>query len=133
MVVFCFGLFGFFYFVCSLFQVICDMENQIHVLREELIQVNAQRKQQLLELSHQWEEEKQRAARDHETAVNKLKVEAEKMTLDLKKIHVAETEKALDKVRGLHRAASCGMAKGEQSPQKSERQSFTEVKCFEVT
>uniref|UniRef100_A0A8C0BD23 Centrosomal protein 112 n=1 Tax=Buteo japonicus TaxID=224669 RepID=A0A8C0BD23_9AVES len=92
-------------------QVICDMENQIHVLREELIQVNAQRKQQLLELSHQWEEEKQRAARDHETAVNKLKVEAEKMTLDLKKIHVAETEKALDKVRGLHRAASCGMAK----------------------
>ncbi|XP_010577038.1 PREDICTED: centrosomal protein of 112 kDa [Haliaeetus leucocephalus] len=78
-------------------QVICDMENQIHVLREELIQVNAQRKQQLLELSHQWEEEKQRAARDHETAVNKLKVEAEKMTLDLKKIHVAETEKALDK------------------------------------
>ncbi|XP_029870737.1 centrosomal protein of 112 kDa isoform X3 [Aquila chrysaetos chrysaetos] len=78
-------------------QVICDMENQIHVLREELIQVNTQRKQQLLELSHQWEEEKQRAARDHETAVNKLKVEAEKITLDLKKIHVAETEKALDK------------------------------------
>ncbi|NWU48779.1 CE112 protein, partial [Dromas ardeola] len=78
-------------------QVICDMENQIHKLREELIQVNAQRKQQLLELSHQWEEEKQRVARDHETALNKLKVEAEKMTLDLKKIHAAETEKALEK------------------------------------
>uniref|UniRef100_A0A8C0I8D4 Centrosomal protein 112 n=1 Tax=Bubo bubo TaxID=30461 RepID=A0A8C0I8D4_BUBBB len=90
-------------------QIICDMENQIHKLREELVQVNAQRKQQLLELSHQWEEERQRAARDHEAAVNKLKVEAEKMTLELKKIHVAETEKALDKVRGLHRAASCGM------------------------
>lgn len=119
-----FGFGGVFYFVCSLFQVICDMENQIHVLREELIQVNAQRKQQLLELSHQWEEEKQRAARDHETAVNKLKVEAEKMTLDLKKIHVAETEKALDKVRGLHRAASCGMAKGEQSPQKIRETKF---------
>ncbi|XP_074744974.1 centrosomal protein of 112 kDa isoform X2 [Strix uralensis] len=78
-------------------QIICDMENQIHKLREELVQVNAQRKQQLLELSHQWEEERQRAARDHEAAVNKLKVEAEKMTLELKKIHVAETEKALDK------------------------------------
>ncbi|XP_042658570.1 centrosomal protein of 112 kDa isoform X3 [Tyto alba] len=78
-------------------QVICDMENQIHKLREELLQVNAQRKQQLLELRHQWEEEKQRAARDHETTVNKLKVEAEKMTLELQKIHVAETEKALDK------------------------------------
>ncbi|XP_063208670.1 centrosomal protein of 112 kDa isoform X5 [Chroicocephalus ridibundus] len=78
-------------------QVICDMENQIHKLREELIQVNAQRKQQLLELSHQWEEKKQRVARDHETALNKLKVEAEKMTLDLKKIHAAEIEKALEK------------------------------------
>ncbi|KAM6376778.1 centrosomal protein of 112 kDa isoform 1-T2 [Pluvialis apricaria] len=78
-------------------QVICDMENQIHKLREELMQVNAQRKQQLLELSHQWEEEKQRVARDHETALKKLKVEAEKITLDLKKLHAAETEKALEK------------------------------------
>ncbi|NXX80654.1 CE112 protein, partial [Urocolius indicus] len=78
-------------------QIICEMENQIHRLREELLQVNARWKQQLLEMSHQWEEEKQRAARDHETTVNKLKVEAEKMALDLKKIHVAETEKALDK------------------------------------
>ncbi|XP_030362436.1 centrosomal protein of 112 kDa isoform X2 [Strigops habroptila] len=78
-------------------QVICDMENQIHKLKEELIQVNTQRKQQLLELGHQWEEEKQRAARDHEVAVNKLKVEAERKMLDLKRIHTAETEKALDK------------------------------------
>ncbi|NWS55950.1 CE112 protein, partial [Chunga burmeisteri] len=78
-------------------QIICDMENQIHKLREELIQVHAQQKKQLLELSHEWEEEKQRAAQDHETAVNKLKAEAEKMTLNLKKIHAAETEAALDK------------------------------------
>ncbi|XP_008939444.1 PREDICTED: centrosomal protein of 112 kDa, partial [Merops nubicus] len=78
-------------------QVICDMENQIHKLKEELIQVNAQRTQQLLELNGQWEEQKQRTARDHEAALNKLKVEAEKMALDLKKIHAAETEKALDK------------------------------------
>ncbi|XP_030317529.1 centrosomal protein of 112 kDa [Calypte anna] len=78
-------------------QVICDLENQVCKLREELIQVDAQRKQQLLELKHQWEEEKQRAARDHEAAVNKLKAEAEIMTLHLKKLHTAETEKALDK------------------------------------
>ncbi|XP_010224286.1 PREDICTED: centrosomal protein of 112 kDa [Tinamus guttatus] len=78
-------------------QVICDMEAQIHKLREELVQVNAQRKQQLVELSLLREEEKQRAAREHEAAVSKLKAEAEKMTLDLKKVHAAETEKALEK------------------------------------
>ncbi|XP_062447575.1 centrosomal protein of 112 kDa isoform X2 [Rhea pennata] len=80
-------------------QVICDMETQIHKLREELMQVNAQRKQQLVELSL-LREEKQRAAREHETTVNKLKAEAEKMTLDLKKVHAAETEKALEKASG---------------------------------
>ncbi|XP_009900970.2 centrosomal protein of 112 kDa [Dryobates pubescens] len=78
-------------------QVICDMDNQIHKLKEELIQVKTQRTQQLLELNHQWEEEKQRAARDHETAMKKLKVEAEKMALDLKKIHTTETERTMDK------------------------------------
>ncbi|XP_053938908.1 centrosomal protein of 112 kDa isoform X2 [Cuculus canorus] len=78
-------------------QVICDMENQIHSLREELIQVNTQRTQQLLELKHQWEEEKQRAAQDHETVLKKIKMEAEKKILDLKKVHAAETDKALDK------------------------------------
>ncbi|NXK80037.1 CE112 protein, partial [Amazona guildingii] len=77
-------------------QVICDMKNKIHKLEEELIQVNTQRKQQLLELGHQ-REEKQRAARDHEVTLNKLKVEAEKKMLDLKRIHTAEMEKALDK------------------------------------
>lgn len=103
----------------------CEMESQIHKLREELIQVNAQRKQQLMEMSLQREEEKQRAARDHEMVVNKLKVDAEKMLLDLKKVHDAETEKALDKVRESHWAASCSSAKGKRSPQKSDNQSFT--------
>ncbi|XP_069728864.1 centrosomal protein of 112 kDa isoform X2 [Phaenicophaeus curvirostris] len=77
-------------------QVICDMENQIHNLREELIQVNAQRTQQLLELNHQWGEEKQGMARDHEAVVKKIKMEAEKKILDLKNVLAAETE-ALDK------------------------------------
>ncbi|XP_007441246.1 centrosomal protein of 112 kDa-like, partial [Python bivittatus] len=78
-------------------QIICDMEAQIHTLREELIQVNTQRKQQLVELSLLREEEKQRAIRDHETAMNKQKAESEKMILDLKKINAAEKEMALEK------------------------------------
>ncbi|XP_006017414.1 centrosomal protein of 112 kDa isoform X1 [Alligator sinensis] len=78
-------------------QVICEMDAQVHKLREELIQVNAQRKQQLVELSLLREEEKQKASRDHETAVNKLKAESEKMTLDLKRTHAAETEMTLEK------------------------------------
>ncbi|XP_058026461.1 centrosomal protein of 112 kDa isoform X7 [Ahaetulla prasina] len=78
-------------------QIICDMEAQIHSLREELIQVNTQRKQQLVELSLLREEEKQRAARDHETTMNKVKAESEKMILDLKKTNAAEKEMALEK------------------------------------
>ncbi|XP_025745679.1 centrosomal protein of 112 kDa isoform X2 [Callorhinus ursinus] len=79
-------------------QVIADMEAQVHKLREELIHVNSQRKQQLIELGLLREEEKQRAARDHETAVYKLKAESEKMKMELKKTHAAETEVTLEKI-----------------------------------
>lgn len=95
------------------------MEQQLQQLREELVQVKAQRKQQLLELRRQWEEEKQRAARDHEAVVKKLKVEAEKMAFDLKKIHTAEAEKALDKVRGSRGAAA--RPKGNSRPKSRMR------------
>ncbi|XP_071066858.1 centrosomal protein of 112 kDa isoform X2 [Dasypus novemcinctus] len=78
-------------------QIIVDMEAQVHKLKEELINVNSQRKQQLVELGLLREEEKQRAARDHETAVNKLKAESEKMKMELKKTHAAETEMTLEK------------------------------------
>uniref|UniRef100_A0A8C6BUJ8 Centrosomal protein 112 n=1 Tax=Monodon monoceros TaxID=40151 RepID=A0A8C6BUJ8_MONMO len=78
-------------------QVIADMETQVHKLREELISVNSQRKQQLVELGLLREEEKQRTARDHEAAVNKLKAESEKMKIELKKTHAAETEMTLEK------------------------------------
>ncbi|XP_058559624.1 centrosomal protein of 112 kDa isoform X4 [Neofelis nebulosa] len=78
-------------------QVIADMEAQVHKLREELIHVNSQRKQQLVELGLLREEEKQKAARDHETAVYKLKAESEKMKLELKRAHAAETDVALEK------------------------------------
>uniref|UniRef100_A0A8D0BFV9 Centrosomal protein 112 n=1 Tax=Salvator merianae TaxID=96440 RepID=A0A8D0BFV9_SALMN len=78
-------------------QIVSDMEAQIHTLREELIQVNTQRKQQLVELSLLREEEKQRIVQDHETAMNKLKAESEKMILDLKKSNAEEMEFALEK------------------------------------
>lgn len=69
----------------------------MHKLREELVSVNSQRKQQLVELGLLREEEKQRAARDHEAAVSKLKAESEKMRLELKKTHAAKTELMLEK------------------------------------
>uniref|UniRef100_A0A8C0DJJ0 Centrosomal protein 112 n=1 Tax=Balaenoptera musculus TaxID=9771 RepID=A0A8C0DJJ0_BALMU len=76
-------------------QVIADMEAQVHKLREELISVNSQRKQQLVELGLLREEEKQTAARDHAAAVSRLKAESEKMKTELKQTHAAETEMAL--------------------------------------
>ncbi|XP_030779542.1 centrosomal protein of 112 kDa isoform X8 [Rhinopithecus roxellana] len=78
-------------------QVIADMEAQVHKLREELINVNSQRKQQLVELGLLREEEKQRATREHEIVVSKLKAESEKMKIELKKTHAAETEMTLEK------------------------------------
>ncbi|EHH25129.1 hypothetical protein EGK_08893, partial [Macaca mulatta] len=78
-------------------QVIADMEAQVQKLREELINVNSQRKQQLVELGLLREEEKQRATREHEIVVNKLKAESEKMKIELKKTHAAETEMTLEK------------------------------------
>ncbi|MEJ1284049.1 hypothetical protein NN561_015028 [Cricetulus griseus] len=78
-------------------EVIADMETQVHKLRGELINVNSQRKQQLVELGLLREEEKQRAARDHETAVNKLKAESERVKMELKRTHAAETEMTLEK------------------------------------
>ncbi|XP_028935953.1 centrosomal protein of 112 kDa isoform X7 [Ornithorhynchus anatinus] len=78
-------------------QIICDMETQNQKLREELVQLNSQRKQQLVELGLLREEEKQRAARDHESAISRLKAESEKKKLELKRAHAAETEVALEK------------------------------------
>lgn len=90
------------------------MEAQVHRLREELVSVNSQRKQQLVELGLLREEEKQRAARDHEAAVSKLKAESEKMRLELKKTHAAETELTLEKVGG--RAGGSGPARTRPRP-----------------
>ncbi|KAM4761585.1 centrosomal protein of 112 kDa isoform 2-T2 [Cyanocitta cristata] len=78
-------------------QVISGLESQIRQLREELIQANALRNQQLLDLSLQRDEEKLKAARDMEATLSSVKMEMEKVIADLKKKHTAETEAALDK------------------------------------
>ncbi|XP_072098170.1 centrosomal protein of 112 kDa isoform X5 [Mobula birostris] len=77
-------------------QTIGELEAQVHQLREELIQVNSQRKQQLVELGLLREEEKQKALRDHESTVNKLKAEMERMKLELQKTNAAEMEQAVE-------------------------------------
>lgn len=102
---FCAVGFGFGHFVCSFPQVICGLEHQIRKLREELIQANALRNHQLLDLSLQRDEEKLKAARDKEAALNSLRIEMEKVISDLKKKHTAETEAALTKVRDLQSTA----------------------------
>ncbi|XP_067859989.1 centrosomal protein of 112 kDa [Heptranchias perlo] len=78
-------------------QTIAELESQVHQLREELIQVNSQRKQQLVELGLLREEEKQKALRDHEVTVNKLKAEMERMKLELQKANAAEMEQTVEK------------------------------------
>ncbi|XP_078385152.1 centrosomal protein of 112 kDa isoform X2 [Cetorhinus maximus] len=78
-------------------QTIAELESQVHQLREELIQVNSRRKQQLVELGLLREEEKQKALHDHEATVNKLKAEMERMKLELQKTNAAEIEHAVEK------------------------------------
>ncbi|XP_066560357.1 centrosomal protein of 112 kDa isoform X2 [Amia ocellicauda] len=78
-------------------QTIAELEAQVHHLREELVQLGAQRKQQLLELGLLREEERQRAAQEHEAALGRLRAEMDRMKLDMERSHAAEKELALEK------------------------------------
>ncbi|XP_053309507.1 centrosomal protein of 112 kDa [Spea bombifrons] len=80
-------------------QTIADLEAQVHRLKEELIQVNSQRKQQLVELGLLRDEERQKAAQEHQAAASKLRADMESMRLNLQKTHAAQTEAALGKAR----------------------------------
>ncbi|XP_069785894.1 centrosomal protein of 112 kDa isoform X5 [Narcine bancroftii] len=86
-------------------QTIGELEIQVHQLREELIQVNSQRKQQLVELGLLREEEKQKVLCDHEAAVNKLKAEMERTKLELQKSNAAELERAVEQAGNLNMGA----------------------------
>ncbi|NXN97463.1 CE112 protein, partial [Rhinopomastus cyanomelas] len=77
-------------------QVICDLENQIHKLKEKLIHVKAQQKQQLQE---QLEEEKRRTAEAHDASLREMKAETEKLLQHMKKIYAAQIDKANSRLR----------------------------------
>ena len=47
-----------------------ELERQIHTLKDELVQANSLRKQQLMELGLLREDEKQRLDRDHDIMVS---------------------------------------------------------------
>uniref|UniRef100_A0A8C9WEK3 Centrosomal protein 112 n=1 Tax=Scleropages formosus TaxID=113540 RepID=A0A8C9WEK3_SCLFO len=76
-----------------------DSQAQVQALREELRQAHTQRKQQLMELGLLREEERQRAARDQEAALGRLRAEMDRARLDLERTHAAERELAAEKVR----------------------------------
>ncbi|XP_066442085.1 centrosomal protein of 112 kDa isoform X2 [Eleutherodactylus coqui] len=78
-------------------QTISELENQVYKMKEELIQVNVQRKQQLLELGHLRDEEKHKVAQEHQKAMSKLRAEMESMRLDLQKTHATQAQQALEK------------------------------------
>ncbi|XP_073435841.1 centrosomal protein of 112 kDa isoform X1 [Dendrobates tinctorius] len=85
-------------------QTISDLENQLYKVKEELIQVNAQRKQQILELGHLREEEKHQTAQEQQKAMSKMRAEMESMKLELQRTHAAQIREALEKAgsRMLH-------------------------------
>ncbi|OCT60830.1 hypothetical protein XELAEV_18046852mg [Xenopus laevis] len=83
--------------VCLPWQVICELEAQVHHLKEELIQVNSQLKQQLMVLGLLRDEEKQRASQEHQMSTGKLTAEMESMRLDLQRAHTSQMEEAMEK------------------------------------
>ncbi|PVD38829.1 hypothetical protein C0Q70_01453 [Pomacea canaliculata] len=66
-------------------------------LKEELVQANQLRKQQLVELGLLREEEKQKMQRDHEVELARCRTDAEQQRLELQKMHSSETERLLEK------------------------------------
>uniref|UniRef100_A0A9J8AND7 Centrosomal protein 112 n=1 Tax=Cyprinus carpio carpio TaxID=630221 RepID=A0A9J8AND7_CYPCA len=78
-------------------QTISDLEVQVHSLRKELLAAHSQRKQQLTELGVLREEERQRAARDQQAALDRLRAEMDQVRQDLERTHKAERELAQEK------------------------------------
>ncbi|XP_035824981.1 uncharacterized protein LOC101862025 isoform X2 [Aplysia californica] len=74
-----------------------DSERLIRELREELVQANQLRKQQLVELGLLREEEKQKMHRDHEAEFARIRTENEQQRLELQKSHNTEMETVLEK------------------------------------
>ncbi|XP_046339268.2 centrosomal protein of 112 kDa-like isoform X3 [Haliotis rufescens] len=74
-----------------------EFESQVRELREELVQSNQLRKQQLVELGLLREEEKQKMLRDHEAEMGRMRSDMEQQRLELQKLHSSEMETMLEK------------------------------------
>ncbi|XP_021353692.1 centrosomal protein of 112 kDa-like isoform X2 [Mizuhopecten yessoensis] len=79
---------------------ISSVERQNQELREEIVQANQLRKQQLVELGLLREEEKQKMQREQESELARLRSEMEQQRLELQKTHSTEMEKMLEKTNG---------------------------------
>ncbi|RXM36796.1 Centrosomal protein of 112 kDa [Acipenser ruthenus] len=80
-------------------QTIAELESQVHCLREELNQLDAQRKLQLLELGLLREEEKRKAAQEHQDAIVKLQAEMDRIRPELQSVHTSEMELAAEQTK----------------------------------
>ncbi|XP_074647781.1 centrosomal protein of 112 kDa-like [Tubulanus polymorphus] len=78
-------------------KMIAELEQSVRQLREEVMQSNQLRKQQLVELGLLREEEKQKIQRDHESQINKLRCQLDQQRIDLQKQHSVEMERELEK------------------------------------
>ncbi|XP_059405225.1 centrosomal protein of 112 kDa-like isoform X5 [Carassius carassius] len=78
-------------------QTISDLEVQVHSLRKELLAAHSQRKQQLTELGVLREEERHRATRDQQAALDRLRAEMDLVRQDLERTHKVEREMAQEK------------------------------------
>ncbi|XP_071946216.1 centrosomal protein of 112 kDa-like [Antedon mediterranea] len=77
-------------------KAIADLELHISKLKEELIQNNSLRKQQLTELGMLREEEKQTANRDYHSQLTRLQSELEQKRLQEQQQHTIELEKTIE-------------------------------------
>lgn len=81
-----------------IYQVSANQEAQIRELREELVSSNALRRQQLVELGLLREEERQKAAREHDATVNRLESEIDRQRLEMHRQHATELDRQAQKV-----------------------------------
>ncbi|KAK7168435.1 hypothetical protein R3I94_002493 [Phoxinus phoxinus] len=81
-------------------QTVSDLESQVRSLRKELLAAHSQRTQQLTELGLLREEERQRAAHEQQTALDRMRAEMDQVRQDLERSHKTERELAQEKTNG---------------------------------
>ncbi|XP_077086735.1 centrosomal protein of 112 kDa isoform X3 [Siphateles boraxobius] len=78
-------------------QTISDLESQVRSLRKELLAAHSQRTQQLTELGLLREEERQRAAHEQQTTLDRMRAEMDQVRQELERSHKTERELAQEK------------------------------------